>query len=1193
MPSPTASRKILTLLGIKKKKYMPYNHQHKYFFIKLFLRSCFLPTSTATHFILHSQKGTGWMEERPPRHPGVAWEEEEEDGFLTCPKVAWQKKEDGPSRHPRVAWEKKHGPPRNPRVAWEKKEDGPPRHPRVAWEKKEDGPPRHPRVAWGEKEEDGPPRHLRVAWEKKEDQPPTHPRVACEEQKGQGPPSHPGMAWEEKEDGPPSHQKEEGEKEGSLSHPTVAWAEEKEEKEGPPSQPTGTWQEEEQEDGPPSCTTVTREEEDGGPPESSSQLEQCVPQPLPTGSTPPGEEEEALARMHAFFRHRGKLMEEAQKLLFLASICTLCRVASTDALVWDKLFLCKVDLAKTIEVLLQEEPTDHLCTAVRQQAMLTIAAMSKVKLVLEDNQKNSLLHSCFCSVFYLPLTEDMQSLQTSLFSKTLAAMDSMLQMLVLTSPTSALLELQSILQVLLPFTQTKRAAVRERAVGRLAKLSQLLVTSSLLKVCCHFERSSDGPDLCRRKHFSVLGQLVGCLTLCCAYEDQGTRHGAADALHHLYAFILQRESMQLSQDSPKHLQLQEAWQDANTCLAPSKSVSEITTTFSKCLQPSERTDIILTAIRGMRSFSAYDTQAAAHMLDVLVTDDASQLEQVPEIVRCVCRSLVSIPEVSARHSLNRALLALTCAYPDEVVMSLLHCSPSCNSAAKAMWRVMVSEAGAAEKVLRELLSVLEDWAPCKTSISDGDHTGILSLAASRVLHAILRQPICPPEVQLFFPQLLLALLFQISFALEMVPEEVAIFWGECQQDWCAPSSPIRCTVEALKALLCSASYESRVLAMERKGAWDMLLTAETHHRGVAVLAREMTKAPRPQRAWIFHQLAALLSREEPSHEIPAMAFLVELLVCADLSGEDKRVLKLFQRHLQSQSTVMRGLVLRGLLMLCKRPEMARKVQALLPVIMECLQDADRDTCTKALVGLNNMLHLLDDGQRASPITLQLAQKLLPLLDDESSCVRKLSIQLLKDVMEMVVGTARQQMEQQVQRSLLPLFFHLHDQVQSVAQASQEALVEAAKFLKWEQLRYLTETSQTWRIGECLLARNRSRAGEYLCQSLLYLESPQKPLQEAAVRFLGLVGQHLRDQGEEKLQDIYKAFQPLQQRTRSSIRSLVVQTILIQRAPRTKSPSRANRGTLPSRIRSLWERWQRALAGSCICCWSSAPSTGAT
>ena len=72
-----------------------------------------------------------------------------------------------------------------------------------------------------------------------------------------------------------------------------------------------------------------------------------------------------------------------------------------------------------------------------------------------------------------------------------------------------------------------------------------------------------------------------------------------------------------------------------------------------------------------------------------------------------------------------------------------------------------------------------------------------------------------------------------------------------------------------------------------------------------------------------------------------------------------------------------------------------------------------------------------------------------------------------------------------------------------------------------------------------------------------------------------------------------AFQPLQQRTRSSIRSLVVQTIPILRAPRTKSPSRANRGTLPSRIRSLWERWQRALAGSCICCWSSAPSTGAT
>ena len=36
------------------------------------------------------------------------------------------------------------------------------------------------------------------------------------------------------------------------------------------------------------------------------------------------------------------------------------------------------------------------------------------------------------------------------------------------------------------------------------------------------------------------------------------------------------------------------------------------------------------------------------------------------------------------------------------------------------------------------------------------------------------------------------------------------------------------------------------------------------------------------------------------------------------------------------------------------------------------------------------------------------------------------------------------------------------------QASQEALLVAAKLLKWKQLKHLTQTQQTCRIGECLV-----------------------------------------------------------------------------------------------------------------------------
>lgn len=52
---------------------------------------------------------------------------------------------------------------------------------------------------------------------------------------------------------------------------------------------------------------------------------------------------------------------------------------------------------------------------------------------------------------------------------------------------------------------------------------------------------------------------------------------------------------------------------------------------------------------------------------------------------------------------------------------------------------------------------------------------------------------------------------------------------------------------------------------------------------------------------------------------------------------------------------------------------------------------------------------------------------------ECRCVRELSIGLFTEVMEMAVGSVKRQMEKQVRGSLLLLFFHLHDEMQSVAQ----------------------------------------------------------------------------------------------------------------------------------------------------------------
>lgn len=69
-------------------------------------------------------------------------------------------------------------------------------------------------------------------------------------------------------------------------------------------------------------------------------------------------------------------------------------------------------------------------------------------------------------------------------------------------------------------------------------------------------------------------------------------------------------------------------------------------------------------------------------------------------------------------------------------------------AALTMWRAIVSSSRTAEKVLPELLCVLEDWPLHSTSTSDKDYSDVFSLAVSfwtRPKH-ILKGCLCHPSV---------------------------------------------------------------------------------------------------------------------------------------------------------------------------------------------------------------------------------------------------------------------------------------------------------------------------------------------------------------------------------------------------------------------------------------------------------------
>ncbi|XP_042650022.1 uncharacterized protein LOC122153620 [Tyto alba] len=159
-----------------------------------------------------------------------------------------------------------------------------------------------------------------------------------------------------------------------------------------------------------------------------------------------------------------------------------------------------------------------------------------------------------------------------------------------------------------------------------------------------------------------------------------------------------------------------------------------------------------------------------------------------------------------------------------------------------------------------------------------------------------------------------------------------------------------------------------------------------------------------------------------------------LLVCAGVDPEEFAALYKAQRYLRHPSPLMLSLVLRVLLTLSESPEMARRMPVLVPDLVETLQDASADVQTKALLFFRNVLGHLKQ-EEASLIALQLAEKLLPLFDDECSQLWELSISLFREVVKAVAkqGRNKKKMALQVRRVLLPLLLHVADRSESVAQ----------------------------------------------------------------------------------------------------------------------------------------------------------------
>ncbi|XP_074920752.1 maestro heat-like repeat-containing protein family member 7 [Chelonoidis abingdonii] len=401
--------------------------------------------------------------------------------------------------------------------------------------------------------------------------------------------------------------------------------------------------------------------------------------------------------------------------------------------------------------------------------------------------------------------------------------------------------------------------------------------------------------------------------------------------------------------------------------------------FGKYFHPSECMDFLLTATDGMRHTSLHNSVAARHMLHVILEVPGPGLKRVSEAVTNMYHNLDSNSELQARQELLMALL-LGYQYNELVVRILLGCSLSCESIAAEMWRMLTSHPKTAGKVLRELVNRLQKQPLRQYHVSQKE-AGIAPLA-TRALYEILQEQACRQKMKELLPQLYIALLFHITYTVELSMQNIALHQRvHNQEDLPTLLSSVRCTVRAMKSLLQCAGYGDQVTFILKQGGWGMLMNSYTHHKGICLLAWAMVSIRFQECNWIFHKLITILNCRDNKRHILAMAFFMQLLQYPDLSNElEDAILDQMSRQLRDSNTVVCWLALKGLLNLALHPEKVGKLQRLLPDVLERLHEVDRDLIAKAIAVLKHLFAGMD-RQSAGRAAVQVAEQLLPLFDD--------------------------------------------------------------------------------------------------------------------------------------------------------------------------------------------------------------------
>ncbi|XP_017750667.1 PREDICTED: maestro heat-like repeat family member 5 isoform X11 [Rhinopithecus bieti] len=635
-----------------------------------------------------------------------------------------------------------------------------------------------------------------------------------------------------------------------------------------------------------------------------------------------------VSRMVFYFHYSS--WDETLKHSFLTATLMLMGAVSRSEGAHSYEFSQTSELLECLMILMEKEPQDTLYTRSRQQTMHIASSLCKLRPPIDLERKSQLLSTCFRSVFALPLLDALEkhtclfleppNIQ-SLYSRTMEALDLMLQSLIMQNPTTD--ELHFLLSHLYIWLTSEKAHERQRAVHS---------CMILLKFLNH------KGNLDPKENFKRIGQLVGILGMLCQDPDRAVQRCSLEGASHLYQLLmchkageaLQAESQAPTELSQAHSDGAPLWSSRDqkaTPLGPQEMAknrifqlgsSQVIKAIMQQLTLAELNDLIWTVIDSLGSTSPFHVQAASEMLLTAVQEHGAELKIVSSMAQAICLCLCSVRIPQAKEKTLHAITLLARNHTRELVATFLDISIPLDSHTFQLWRALGAEQPTSHLVLTTLLAWLQE-RPLPTGASDSspcpkEKTYLRSLAATNMLHELQFASEFKQAVQEAYPKLLLALLTQMHYVLELnLPREPQ---PKQQAQEVAAPSPQSCSMslEALKSLLSTTGHWHDFAHLELQGSWELFTTIHTYPKGVGLLARAMVQNHCRQIRAVLRQLLPSLQSPEERERKVAILILTEFLYSpALLEVLPKQVaLTMLTQGLRDPSPEVRVLSLQGL-----------------------------------------------------------------------------------------------------------------------------------------------------------------------------------------------------------------------------------------------------------------------------------------